>query len=259
VGDKTYLLTTMSTWDGGYGKVMRSADNGKSWRTVYKAKRPGGVWMDGAMVGLAVAPKTPSTVYMSQDGGKVHVSLDAGKTWRPTRGQPKARSYTWALAVDNKGWVFAGSVHGGLWRSTNGGRKWKRVLQDRTSVWRVLAAGKYVYASAGDANLYRSADGGKTWKRLTEGLKEPHGDEVGDQGMAIAVDPADPKHILFSRLDTYHSADGSKGLMESKDGGKTWRLANEGLGMLSVSMLAFGSGGTVYAGTWCGGIWRRVR
>ena len=256
-GKESYLLTTMSPWVGKEAKVLRSADGGKSWRTVLKVRRTGGVWMDGAMMGLAVDPKTPTTVYVSRDGGKVHVSRDAGKTWRPTSGQPKARSYTYALAVDGKGRVFAGSVHEGLWRSTDKGKSWKRTLRHRTSVWRVVAAGELLYASAGDANLYRSEDGGKRWKRLTTGLTAPHGDEVGNQGMAIAVDPADARHILFSRLDTYHSADGSLGLMESRDGGKSWTSANQGLGMLNVSNLAFGRGGTVYAGTWCGGIWRR--
>ncbi len=253
---KSYLLATASPWDGKDGKVMRSGDGGKTWRAAYRVRRPEGKWMEGAMVGLAVSPKTPSTVYMAQDGGKLHISTDAGKSWRPTRGQPGASSYTYALVVDARGWVFAGSVHEGLWRSTDEGRKWTRVLKERSSIWRLLAAGDHVYASAGDANLYRTSDG-KAWKRLTNFSRKPHGDEVGNQGMAVAVNPADARHILFSRLDTYHSADGSLGLRESKDGGKTWAAANLGLGMLNVSTLAFGEGGTVYAGTWCGGIWRR--
>jgi hypothetical protein len=75
--------------------------------------------------------------------------------------------------------------------------------------------------------------------------------------MAIAVDPANPKHLLFSRVDTSHSADQSAGVVESMDGGGTWREANDNLGMTSVNVLIFGRGKAVYGGTWGAGIWRR--
>jgi photosystem II stability/assembly factor-like uncharacterized protein len=257
-GKRKRLYMTMDPWSQQLGKVLRSDDGGESWRMVFKHKRPKGFWMSGYMLGLAAAPSDPATLYVTQDGGKVHVTKDGGKRWRPTAGQPADRSFTHALAVDKKGRVFAGTLNGGLYRSTNGGKRWARVLEDLGTIWKVVAAGDAVYASAGDdANLYRSVDGGASWKRLTSFKRPDHGDETGNQGMAIAVDPANPKHLLFSRVDTSHSADQSAGVVESMDGGGTWREANDNLGMTSVNVLIFGRGKAVYGGTWGAGIWRR--
>lgn len=254
-GQRT-LFATASPWSGGKGKVLRSAD-GVTWKVVYQVRRPQGVWMEGAMVGLAVDPARPGTVYVSQDGGKVHVTRDNGDSWRPTRGQPGGNSFTYALVVAARSTLYAGTLSHGLWRSSDQGKTWARVLKAQQTIWRLAAAKDAVYATAGDANLYRSQDHGQTWKRLTRRVASDPGDEVGDQGMAIAVDPADPAHLLFSRLDTSHSADAGSGVVESRDGGKSWTPANQGLGLRNVSVLAFGAGGAVYAGTWCGGIWRR--
>jgi photosystem II stability/assembly factor-like uncharacterized protein len=257
-GEKHYF-TTMDPWSEQVGKVLHSTD-GRSWRTVFSAKRPDGIWMSGHMLGLAVDPSDPKTLYVTQDGGKVHLTRDGGRKWRPAPKQPDDRSFTHALAVDHSGAVFAGTLNGGLWRSADHGRSWKRVLEEQGTIWYVVAAGKKIYASSGDdANLYLSSNSGKTWKRLTKYSRPEHGDETGNQGMFIAVDPQDPKHLLFSRVDTSHSADESAGIVESKDGGLTWNSANNGLVQKSASAIAFGRKGTLFAGTWGGGIWRRDR
>jgi len=252
------LYTTMDPWDQQVGRVLRSDDGGETWRTVFSNKRPKGEWLSGFMIGLAADPSDPRTLYVTQDGGSVHATHDGGKTWRATAGQPADRSFTHALAVDAKGRVFAGTLNGGLFRSTDRGKRWERVLEEQATIWKVLPAGGAIYASSGsDVNLHRSDDGGKTWRRLTDYTRPDHGDETGDQGMGIAVDPADAKHLLFTRVDTSHSADQSAGVVESLDGGKTWREANDNLAMTSVNVLIFGRGKTVWAGTWGAGLWRR--
>jgi photosystem II stability/assembly factor-like uncharacterized protein len=241
-----------------YGQVLRSTD-GISWTTVFTDPRPAGTWMGGFMLGLAVDPSTPSTLYVLQDGGQVWKSSSNGDpgTWLPTTGQPGGNSFTYALAVDAEHRIYAGTIRDGLWRSMSGGISWQRVLTDQATIFHVLTFSNTVYASAGDANLYRSADGGDTWQRLTNFDSVDDGDGGGDQGMAIAVDPQNPDHLFFSRRDMWHSADSGSGLVESTDGGNTWTPANAGLGHLSVSAMAISPSGDVFAGTGCGGIWRR--
>jgi len=259
-GGTKYYYTTSDLWslDHNYGQVLRSTD-GVSWTVVFTNSRPTGTWMSGSLLGLAVDPATPSTLYVTQDGGQVYKSINNGNTWSPTTGQPGVdRSFTYALAVDNQHRIFAGTLRDGLWRSTNDGGSWQQVLTEQSTILHVLAVPGAVYASAGDGNLYRSVNGGDTWFKLTDFTSVDDGDGVGEQGMAIAVDPQNPNHILFSWRDSWHSADAGPGLVESTNGGNTWALINTGLRNLNVSSLAIGSGGDVFAGTACGGIWRRT-
>jgi photosystem II stability/assembly factor-like uncharacterized protein len=250
------VFATLDPWDEKKSKVLRSKD-GVRFEVVLEVPRAEPAWAEGGMVGLA-ADREGKTIYVAADGGPLRVSRDGGARWRACEGQPDDRSYTGALAVSASGHVYAGTLRSGLFVSRDGCRSWRRSLEGHDTVWQVAAAGDTVYASSGnDANLHSTRDGGATWTRLTRFEKKETGDEVGDQGMAIAIDPKDPKHLVFSRLDTFHSADASAGLLESTDGGATWKDANEDLGLTSVKQLLIGPDGTVYAGSWCGGVWRR--
>jgi len=254
VGDRKYYYTTSDPWSQNYGQVLRSTD-GVNWMKVFSQTRPKGEFMDGAMLGLAVDPNEPSTVYLAQDGGHVWKSTNDGNTWALTTGQPLGSSFTYALAVDTAGRVFAGTLRDGLWRTTNGGASWERVLNGQDTIFGLLTVPGAVYASSGDGNLFQSSDGGITWNRLTD-FRSVDDDGVGDQGMAIAVNPNDPNHLLFSRTDTWHSADSGPGVVESTDGGASWTPLNNDLRHSKVSALALGQDGTIFAGTWGGGIWR---
>ncbi|MCZ7568566.1 MAG: endo alpha-1,4 polygalactosaminidase [Ardenticatenaceae bacterium] len=256
IGGVKYYYATSDPWSQSTGQVLRSQD-GINWAQVFTNPRPAGTWMEGAMMGLAVDPGRPSILYVTQDGGQVWKSADSGTTWAPTTGQPGGSSFTYALAVDATGRVFAGTLLDGLWRSTDGGASWQRVLPEQSTIFHVTATSGAVYTSTGDANLYRSTDGGEVWQRLTNFSATDDGDEVPAQGMAIAVDPNDPAHLLFSLMDTWHPADASPGIVASTDDGTSWAPLNAGLGLLNVSALAAGSDGGLFAGTWCGGIWRR--
>ena len=259
VGATKYAYTTADawSWQHNYGQVLRST-NGSAWTAVFTHPRPEGTWMGGQMLGLAVDPATPSTLYVTQDGGQVWKSADNGTSWVPTVGQPGVdRSFTFALDVDGQHRIYVGTLRDGLYRSSDGGRSWQPTLPAQGTVNDVLAVAGAVYAAAGDANLYRSTDGGDTWEKLTDFSPFADGDDVSDQGMAVAVDPQDPSHIVFGRRDNWHTADAGPGVVESVDGGDTWTPINEGLRHLSISALTISPSGDLYAGTACGGIWRR--
>lgn len=254
VGETKYFYVASDPWNVDYGsKLLRSTD-GVHWTTIFNPPRPKGTWLGGAMLGLAVDPTQPSILYVTQDGGQVFKSTDNGNTWAPTPTQP-GNSFTYALVVDDAGRVYVGTLMEGLWRSTDGGDSWQRVLPDQATFFQALAVPGTVYAAAGDANLYRTTDGGDTWQRLTDFVWEDDGDGVGEEGYAIAVDPNDPNHLFFSLRDAWHSADAASGVFESLDGGVTWTPINSGLGQLNVSTLAVAPDGGVIAGTSCAGIW----
>ena len=123
-------------------------------------------------------------------------------------------------------------------------------------VFDVVITGSTILVAAGDGNLHRSTNA-YAWQNLTGLVPHDWGDEVNDQGWTAAVDPTDGDHIVFSLHDTWHPADASTGVYESTDRGSTWAPSNEGLAVRDATALAFASDGTLYAGTWCGGIWRR--
>ncbi len=256
VGDDAYYYMTADPWDPvDTGQVLRSTD-GVHWTTVFATPRQEGGFM-GGMLGLAVDPVDPSTVYVSQDGGSVFKTTDNGDTWAATPGQPGGTFFTYALTVDENRRVFAGTLENGLWRSADGGASWEQVLPEQGSIFHCVAVPGAVYASSGDdANLYRSTDGGDTWQALTSFSSVDDGDGVGDAGWAIAVDPNDPDHILFTRQDPSHTADNGEGIVETFDGGNTWSELNDGLGLPNVSDIVFAPDGTLYAATLCGGVWR---
>jgi xyloglucan-specific exo-beta-1,4-glucanase len=255
MSDVKYYYVTSDPWEKSYGQVLRSTD-GVNWITVFKHARPKGQFMDGAMLGLAVDPTQQSTVYVTQNGGQVWKSTNNGENWAPTTGQPHGSSFTYALAVDLEHRIFVGTLNEGLWRSEDGGASWTRVLSGQGTIFRLLAVPGAVYVSCGDSNLYRSTDGGDSWKQLTNFSSVNDGDGVGDLGVAIAVDPNDPDHILFGTVDAWHPADAGSGVVESTNGGDSWSSLNAGLGQLNVNALAILKDGAMFAGTTGGGIWR---
>jgi hypothetical protein len=84
--------------------------------------------------------------------------------------------------------------------------------------------------------LYKSTDGGVTLALLP-----------GIEGVsALLIDPADPS-VLYA--GTFGSSGGPPDVMVSHDGGASWSELASGFPGASVVQLAFGPGGTLYAGT----------
>ena len=159
------------------------------------------------------------------------------------------------------GHVYDANPDRGLYRSTDGGATWKKVLCNSekpndagavdvaidpknprvlyAALWATRRPPWSVYAPTNlpGGGLYKSVDGGDTWKKLSGGL--PDDDFVGRIG--IAVSPSNPRR-LWAIVDDLGTAiarpigrggasesptpAGKGGLYKSDDAGATWKLVN---------------------------------
>ena len=254
----------MGQVDGG---VWKTEDAGRTWRPIFDAQKTQSI---GA---IAVAPSDSNVVYVASGeglhrpdlsvGDGVYRSENAGSTWtftgRGTTGSSedglRDGQQIPALAVDphDPNRVFAavlGHPYGpneerGIFRSTDGGVNWKKVLYKGPGVGGSdveidPAHPNVVYAALWesrlgpweDANsysgtgggLFKSVDGGDTWKQLNKGLPE----NLVQIQVAIA---ASDSSRLYATLSTtkeggYGSGSGL-GFYRSDDAGETWRKATD--------------------------------
>ncbi len=233
------------------GGVWKTEDAGTTWRNVSD-----GHFAMGSVGAVAVAPGDPNVVYAgmgespvrgvsSSYGDGVYKSTDGGRTWAHL-GLERTRTISRILVHprdDNTLWVAAQgtrwgpSADRGVYKSTDGGRTWRRVLAGVNATSgpselsmdpnnpRVLYAAMWDhhrqpwYARSGGpgSGIWRSADGGETWTRLTGGgLPSAMGKT------SVAVSPANPDRVWALIEGTADSG----GLYRTDDAGKSWRLVN---------------------------------
>jgi photosystem II stability/assembly factor-like uncharacterized protein len=173
-------------------------------------------------------------------GNGVWKSLDGGKSF--TNMGLKESRQTGGIVIDprNSDNVFVaaeGSVWGpggdrGLYKTTDGGTSWKKVISisEHTGVNNVVIdpcrpeimyatseqRRRHVFSKIGggpESAVYKSTDGGETWRKLTSGL--PEGDKGG---MGIAVSPSNPD-IVYLIIE---ATEGEGGFFRSADRGESW-------------------------------------
>jgi photosystem II stability/assembly factor-like uncharacterized protein len=237
------------------GGVWKTDDYGRTWDPIFDDQPTQSI---GA---LAVAPSDPNVVYAASGeglhrpdlsvGDGIYKSTDAGKTW--THLGLRGGEQIPALAVDprNPNRVFAavlGRPYGaseerGIYRSTDGGQNWEKVLyKDQTvggsdvemdpanpeiiyaSMWQSILGpweDKNEFAGAG-GGLFKSTDGGTTWKPLKNGLPE------NLVQINLGISPSLPSR-LYATLSTTekgdYASDKGLGLFRSDDAGETWYRA----------------------------------
>lgn len=162
--------STLYAWVEGAGLYV-SSDGGDSWSQV------GGTLSRAAQVtGIAMNPANRDHLLAAADGRLV-VSEDGGKTWRPGAVREvihtiDTRPTVLGVAFSADPGVAYVSTNKGIWKSVDGGRsaRWLRSSHARTFV--AVAAGSggasVVVTGAPNGDIYVSDDAGQTWQRLAQ-------------------------------------------------------------------------------------------
>ena len=195
----------------------------------------------------------------AQTAVRVDPSLYAGLRWRSI-GPFRAGRVNGVAGVPGQPNVFyAGSVGGGVWKTTNSGRSWFPVFDSQpiASIGAVAVAPSnsgIVYVGSGEADMrsqisygngiYRSTDAGKTWAHI--GLDNTR--QIG----RILIDPRDPNVVFVAALGHVYGPNPDRGVFKSRDGGRTWQKVLFKSNDVGAIDLAFDptDAQTVYASLW---------
>ncbi len=230
------------------GGVWRTRDHGTTFEPVfdkYGSYSIGAVALNPAnshevWVGTGEANSQRSVsygdgVYKSEDDGRSFkcVGLKHSEHIAVILFDPRDSKTVYVAA---QGPLWSGGGDRGLYKTTDGGNSWNRILSvsENTGVTDVVLDPRYpdiLYAASyqrrrhrwtmidggPESALYKSSDAGKTWNKLTSGLP------VGDLGrIGIAISPVNPD-ILYA---TVEAADDKGGIFRSTDRGETWERRN---------------------------------
>jgi photosystem II stability/assembly factor-like uncharacterized protein len=234
------------------GGVWKTTNGGQTWRNITDGKT------DISSVGsVAVAPSDVNVIYVgtgeaqlredltygtgvyrSTDGGETWTSLGLGDTQQIADVviDPKDPDRVYVAAM---GHAFGPDAERGVFRTTDGGRTWRKVLflNDSTGAIdlsldatnpRILFAAMWKFqrtpwgmnAGGGRSGLWKSTDGGDTWNELSfnPGIPRTRLGKIG-----VAVSPANPQRVYAS----IEAPDSSGGIFRSDDGGDSWQRSSD--------------------------------
>lgn len=155
-------------------------------------------------------------------------------TWTE-RGPANVPGRTRALVVlpsdPNHNTWLAGSVGGGIWKTTNGGTTWTEKTKDLpniafSSIAIAESSPDILYAGSGEGGLggvdlvsgnglFKSVDGGETWSQVASTTDNFNFHNIN----RVIVDPNDEDILLIC---TSNTADYESGIYKSVDGGASW-------------------------------------
>ncbi|MGE5204649.1 MAG: WD40/YVTN/BNR-like repeat-containing protein [Chlamydiota bacterium] len=233
------------------GGVWKSTDEGITWRNISDGKLPEPSSSIGA---IAVTPSNPKILYAGTGetdirsdvipGDGIYKSTDAGKSWHYA-GLRETHS-TSAIVVDPKdanvvyaasmGHVFASNPERGVFKSSDGGKSWKKILyvDDKTgaiclvmdpnnpavlyaAMWQAVRMPWGLISGGPGSGIYKTTDGGEHWTNLSHNQGLPQ-TVLGRVGLSVA---ASNSNIVYAIMQ----AKGG-GVFRSEDAGATWKRVN---------------------------------
>ena len=230
------------------GGVWKSDDGGSKWFNISDG------FFGGSVGSVAVSESDPNVIYVglgektvrgnvSSNFG-VWKSTDAGKTWSFTglaatqhigriRVHPSNPDIVYVAAMGD---LWQASEARGVYKSTDGGKTWDKILfanEDAGAVDLIFQPGnpRIIYASTWNvrrtphsfssggpgSDLWKSTDSGETWTKLTELPNMP----AAPRGIiGVTVSPANPDRVWA----LIEAEDG--GVFRSDDAGESWEKIN---------------------------------
>ncbi len=256
------------------GRITSIQGVNSSPKTVYIGTAGGGVWKTtnaGASFkpvfdkycqsigAIAIDPVDPNIVYVGTGesnlrnsvsiGNGIYKSTDAGDNW--IRIGMDSTEHISKILIDPKdskniyvavpGPLWSDSPHRGLYKSSDGGKSWTKILyvDEKTgcadiavhptnpniiyaTTWQFRRKA-FSFESGGKGSaIFKSEDGGQHWTKLNKGLPE------GDFGrVALSLAPSAPDHLL-AIVESKNT-----GLYISEDGGANWKSQSATLNVVS--------------------------
>jgi photosystem II stability/assembly factor-like uncharacterized protein len=233
----------------GSGGVWKTENSGTTWKAVFDKQA---VYSIGC---ITIDPNNPHIVWVGSGenvGGRhvgygdgIYRSMDGGETWKNMGLKasqhiskiivhPKNSDILW-VAAQGPLWNKGGER--GLYKTTDGGKTWKKTLGDDKWVGvtdilidprnpdRLYAAtwqrhrnvANYMGGGPGTA-IYRSEDGGETWIKLTEGLPNSNMGKIG-----LAISPQKPD-VIYAAIELDRR---SGAVYRSSNRGASWRKQSD--------------------------------
>jgi photosystem II stability/assembly factor-like uncharacterized protein len=241
----------------GSGGVWKTVNAGTTWAPIFDDE---GSYSIGA---IALDPNDPNTVWVGTGenvsgrhvgyGDGIYRSRDGGTTWENMglensehigmiRIDPRDSDKIFVAA---QGPLWSGGGDRGLFKSTDGGKNWRKILGDGhgntdeddqyTGVnevhmdprnpdvmyavtWQRLRNVAVLIDAGPGTGIHKSVDGGETWRELTNGLPE---EMMGKTG--IAISPQNPD-VIYATIELDNR---TGGFWRSDDGGENWEKKND--------------------------------
>ena len=231
------------------GGLWKTVDGGVVWKPIFDHEHVASI---GA---VAVAPSNPEIVYVGtgdvsnvggavNQGNGIYKSIDGGKSWHHV-GLDDSRHIgnMWidphnpdVVLVAALGHTFAPNSERGIFKTTDGGKTWRKVLYkddvtgaidltfaaDNSKIGFAALWGHYVKPgnprliidAVSGAGIYKTTDNGDTWTPLNgSGLPGGRSGRIG-----VAVAPGGQRVFAIVAAER-----GAGGLYRSDDGGATWQ------------------------------------
>ena len=227
------------------GGVWKTEDAGMTWENISDG------YFGGSIGAVAVSEADPNVIYVGQgektvrgnvsSGFGVWKSVDAGKTWnfmglKDTRHIGRIRIHPEnpdIVYVAAMGDLWKSSEERGVFKTTDGGKTWKKILfanKDAGAVDLILEPGNprvmyastwnvrrtpYNFSSGGPgSDLWKSTDSGANWTKLTDSAQLPK----APRGIiGVSVSPVNPNRV-YALIE---AEDG--GVYRSDDAGTSWQ------------------------------------
>ncbi len=230
------------------GGVWKTTSGGQTWDNISD-----GFFEAGSIGAVAVAESDPNVVFAGtgsacprgnvSPGVGIYKSTDAGKTWSHAglrhagqiarvRIHPKNADHVYVAALGN---IFGRNEERGVFRTTDGGTTWEKVLYVHdgagaadlvmdannprvlyASIWRAERKPWTIISGDEEGGVFKTTDGGDHWEKLTAGL--PSG-LVGRIGLAVS--PADSRRV-WALVESPEEG----GIYFSDDAGASWDQIN---------------------------------
>ena len=233
------------------GGVYKTTDGGKNWFNVSD-----GYFKTGSVGALTVAPSNANVIYAGMGetcirgnmsaGDGMYRSVDGGKTWEhiglgdshfigEIAVHPDNEDIAW-VAVLGHAFGSEGNQERGVYKTTDGGKTWEKVLYHNehagavdvevdptnprilyASLWEAYRNPWKMVSGGEGSGLYKSTDGGETWENISQRPGMPKG-LLGKIGVAIS--PVNNDRV-WAVIENENG-----GVFRSDDSGKTWERIN---------------------------------